>query len=80
MITLTTLILTATLSLVNPFYTKPMVVVENDAYCVLDDGHDAWAMDREDTLTVGQTVNVLMYNNNTTNTHIDDIIITYITH
>ena len=77
MITLTTLILITTLSLVNPFYTKPMAVVENDACCVLDDGHDAWTMDREDTLTIGQTINVLMYNNNTTNTHIDDIIITY---
>ncbi len=74
---ITTLILTATLSLVNPFYTKPMQVVENKACCVLDDGHDIWEMDRDDRLTEGQTITVLMYNNNTTDTYIDDVIITY---
>lgn len=75
---ITTLILTTALSLVNPFYTKPMQVVENKACCVLDDGQDVWEMDRDDRLTEGQTITVLMYNNNTTNTHIDDVIITYI--
>lgn len=81
MMTIATLILTLSITLNGNLYTAPMYVESNTTEeCILVDTQgEAWAMDYDNTLTEGQTITVLMYNNNTHNTHIDDIIITYTT-
>lgn len=79
MTTVIAMIMTALMTLTNNYYTRPMLVDSNTAEeCRLIDIYgNEWLMDYEEQLTEGMMINVLMCNNNTTNTYIDDIIITY---
>lgn len=79
MTTVIAMIMTALMTLTSNYYTRPMLVDSNTIEeCRLVDIYgNEWLMDYEEQLTEGMMINVLMSNNNTTDTYIDDIIITY---